>query len=61
MVAKVEQILIKCKTRTVKMQLLSTLGSVILATPPCLRISAGTLSKDITAHAFANTKQHIWC
>lgn len=28
-----------------------TLGSVILATPPCLRISAGTLSKAITAQA----------
>lgn len=32
-----------------------TLGSVILATPPCLRISAGTLSKDITAQACWDT------
>ena len=30
---------------------LPTFGSVILATPPSLRMSAGTRSKAITAHA----------
>lgn len=29
-----------------------TFGSVIRATPPCRRMSAGTLSNAITAHAY---------
>lgn len=36
-----------------------TLGSDILETPPSFRISAGTLSRAITAQALKETKLHL--